>query len=287
MMRTTPQRIFRSMLFIPGNRVELLDKVHRWGPDIVVIDLEDAVAAGDKDAARATGVLGADLRRDDVTVLVRVNPSGSPWFDHDLDAVRASGAAGVVVPKAEDPDVLAYVLSRLEEGRDLPIVVAGIETAAGVSNARQLLAGGPSAAYFGAEDYIADLGGRRTPEGMEVLYARSAVALAGRLAQVPVVDQAVVRLGDDAAFTADARRGRNFGYVGKICIHPRQVALAHEIFTPTAAEVQTATHVLEVASVGVGVVDGQMVDAVHVRLASQVLDRAAASNTPTIEERHR
>lgn len=271
------------MLFVPAHRVELLDKVPRWGPDVVVVDLEDAVAPSDKAAARVS-VIGADLRRDDVTVLVRVNPPGSPWFDDDVEAVRRSGAAGAVVPKADDPDVLAHVLARLEEGRDAPIVVAGIETAAGVSNARLILAGAPTAAYFGAEDYIADLGGRRTPEGMEVLYARSAVALAGRLAQVPVVDQAVVHLDDDVAFTADARRGRDLGYVGKICIHPRQVALAHEVFTPTAAEVQAATRVLEVAEAGVGVVDGQMVDAVHVRLARQVLDRAAASNTPTIQE---
>lgn len=285
-MTTTPRRAFRSMLFVPAHRVELLDKVPRWGPDIVVVDLEDAVAPGDKDAARAS-VIGADLRRNGVTVLVRVNPPGSPWFDDDVDAVRRSGAAGAVVPKAEDPDVLAHVLSRLEEGRDAPIVVAGIETATGVSNARQLLAGAPAAAYFGAEDYIADLGGRRTTEGMEVLYARSAVALAGRLAQVPVADQAVVRLDDDVAFTADARRGRDLGYVGKICIHPRQVALAHEVFTPTATEVLAATRVLEAAGAGVGVVDGQMVDAVHVRLAHQVLDRADASSTPTIEERPR
>ena len=281
-MTTTPRSAFRSVLFIPAHRVELLEKVPRWGPDVVVVDLEDAVAPGDKDAARAR-VIDADLRRDDVTALIRVNPPGSPWFDDDVDAVRRSGAAGAVVPKAEDPDVLAHVLSRLAEGRDTPILIAGIETAAGVSNARQILAGAPAAAYFGAEDYIADLGGRRTPEGMEVLYARSAVALAGRLAQVPVVDQAVVRL-DDVAFTTDARQGRDLGYVGKICIHPRQVALAHEVFTPTVAEVQAATRVLEVAEAGVGVVDGQMVDAVHVRLARQVLDRAAASGTPTIEE---
>lgn len=283
---TTRPPAFRSMLFVPAHRLELLDKVPRWDPDVVVVDLEDAVASGDKDAARAS-IIGADLQRCGVTVLVRVNPQGSPWFDHDVDAVRRSGAGGVVVPKAENPDVLAYVLSRLEEASDAPVVVAGIETAAGVANAQQLLAAVPTAAYFGAEDYIADLGGRRTPEGMEVLYARSAVALAGRLAQVPLIDQAVVRLDDDAAFIDDARRGRDLGYVGKICIHPRQVALAHEAFTPSAAEVQDAIDILEAAGAGVGVVNGQMIDAVHVRLAHQLLDRANASSLPAIEERPR
>lgn len=283
MTSTTPRTGFRSVLFLPAHRIELLDKVPRWAPDVVVVDLEDAVATSEKETARAAGVLDADLRRDATTVLVRVNPPGSPWFDADLDAASRSGAAGVVVPKVESCQVLAEVKGHLAADRDFPVVVAGIETAAGVARARQILAGDCTAAYFGAEDFIADVGGRRTPGGLEVLYARSEVALAGRLAQIPVVDQAVVRIDDDA-FTADARQGRNLGYAGKICIHPSQVALAHEVFTPSASEIDTATRVIEAAATGVSVVDGEMVDEVHIRLARQVLDRAARSTT---EERPR
>jgi citrate lyase subunit beta/citryl-CoA lyase len=159
------------------------------------------------------------------------------------------------------------------------VLVAGIETGLGVARARELLGtGAVTAAYFGAEDYIADLGGRRTPAGLEVLYARSEVALAGRLSTTQVVDQAVVALDDDGAFTADAEAGRALGYIGKLCIHPRQVALAHAVFTPTEAEVAAARRVVEAATgSGVAVVDGRMVDAVHVRLARQLLERAGAA----------
>lgn len=283
----TPTRsgcAFRSMLFLPAHRIELLDKVPRWRPDVVIVDLEDAVAPADKEAARSTGVIGANLRRDGMTVIVRVNAPATPWFDDDLEAVRDSGAAGVAVPKVDDTEVLTYVASRLRGGPAAPVVVAGIETAAGVADARRILAGACTAAYFGAEDYTADVGGRRTPEDLEVLHARSEVVLAGRLAQVQVVDQAVVHLEDDEAYLADAQRGRDLGYAGKICVHPRQVALAHTVFTPTAGEVDAARRLVEAAAVGVVVVDGHMVDAVHVRLANQVLDRAAVACTPADEE---
>jgi citrate lyase subunit beta/citryl-CoA lyase len=266
----------RSLLFVPGHRLDLLAKIPRWAPDAVVVDLEDAVATADKDTARAA-VGAAELRVAGSTVLVRVNPPGTPWHEADVDAAAAGGAAGVVLPKADGSDALLRFRDRLTAAIGLEAhLVAGIETALGVARARDVLGGGGvTAAYFGAEDYIADVGGRRTPAGLEVLHARSEVVLAGRLAGVPVIDQAVVALDDDDAFTADAQAGRELGYTGKICIHPRQVALAHAVFTPSEAEVAAARRVVEAATAaGVTVVDGQMVDAVHIRLARQVLERA-------------
>jgi citrate lyase subunit beta/citryl-CoA lyase len=152
-------------------------------------------------------------------------------------------------------------------------LLLGIETARGIAAAPELLDAGVAGAYFGAEDYIADVGGRRTAAGLEVLHARSAVVLAARLAGVPAVDQAVVALDDDDAFRADAESGRDLGYSGKICIHPRQVALAHAVFTPGEAEIAAARKVVEAARNGVGIVDGMMVDAAHLRAAQQVLAR--------------
>ena len=124
------------------------------------------------------------------------------------------------------------------------LLVVGLETALGVADARILLARGVSGAYFGAEDFIADIGGRRTGGSEEVLYARSQVCLAARLAGIPAVDQVVTDLADDERFLTDAQAGRNLGYQGKICIHPRQVALAHRVFTPTEAELAHARQVL-------------------------------------------
>ena len=267
----------RSLLFVPGHRLELLAKASRWQPDAVVVDLEDAVADPDKGAARQA-VAQADLAVPGSLVLVRVNAPGTPWHDRDVAACIGSGAASIVVPKAEDPAVIVGLQRRLEgSGREIGLLL-GIESALGVARARELLATpGVDGAYFGAEDFLADMGGRRSANGLEVLYARSEVVLAGRLAGVPVIDRAVVAVEDDAAFTADADEGRALGYVGKLCVHPRQVPLAHAAFSPTDTEVAAARRVLEATADGVAVVDGQMVDAVHIRLARQVIERAGGA----------
>jgi citrate lyase subunit beta / citryl-CoA lyase len=267
----------RSMLFMPASRADMIAKIPRLAPDVAVADLEDAVAPGEKAAARRTAAeaIGALDPGAPSTVLVRVNPVGSPWFAEDVAAAAASGAAGIVVPKLATPQHRHEIQQALARNSwPGALVVAGIETALGVADARSLLASGLSGAYFGAEDYIADIGGRRSPGGEEVLYARSAVCLAAHLAGIPAVDQAVVGLSDDEHFLADARRGQNLGYQGKICIHPRQVELAHQAFTPTPDELAQARAVIAAGAAGVGVVDGHMVDEVHVRMARATLARS-------------
>jgi citrate lyase subunit beta/citryl-CoA lyase len=263
----------RSLLFVPGTKTELLVKVPRWAPDVVILDLEDAVSAAEKDAARLA-VAEADFAEAGTTVLVRINPPGTPWHELDLAACLDTAAAGIVLPKAEDPGEVTALVERLAKTAPDLRLVLGIESALGIALARELLTTGVAAAFFGSEDFLADMGGRRTASGLEVLYARSEAALAGRLAGVPMIDQPVVALEDDDAFTADAETGRSLGYVGKICIHPRQVALAHAVFTPSEAEVAEAHRILEAASSGVGVVDGLFVDAVHVRMARRIIDLA-------------
>lgn len=262
----------RSLLFVPATRPDMLEKVGRVRPDAVVVDLEDAVAPGEKDAARAVAAEAVSAARPDAgTVLLRVNAVGSPWHADDVRTAAGPGFDGVVLPKYEHAEQLADLRAALGPGAR---VVVGLESVRGVADARPLLAAGPDAAYFGAEDFVADIGGRRTPGSTEVLYARSAVVLAAALAGVAPLDQAVVAVRDDEAFRADAEQGRDLGYQGKICIHPNQVRLAHEVFTPTPEEVEHARAVLAAAEQGVGVVDGAMVDAVHLKMAQAVLARA-------------
>ena len=284
----------RSMLFMPGTRADMIAKIPRFAPDVAIIDLEDAVAPGDKAAARRTAAAAIDALDPDgpSTVLVRVNPVGTPWFAADVAAAAGSAAAGVVVPKLATRPQLGEVTRALAEHSWAgALIIAGIETALGVADARSLLADGRggrgpgtpgslSGAYFGAEDYIADIGGRRSPGGDEVLYARSQVCLAAYLAGVPAIDQVVVDIADDDQFLADARRGRSLGYQGKMCIHPRQVGLAHQVFTPAPEEVAHARAVVAAGEAGVAVVDGQMVDDVHVRMARAVLARAPGTRAP-------
>ena len=260
----------RSVLFAPGNRADLIAKLPRSAPDAVVIDLEDAVPAT-PEAKAAARPIARDAARDLVAaaphlaVFVRVNAVASPYFDDDL-AVLTPELAGVVVPKLESAGDVTRVMTALaSRGLTLPIM-AGLETAPGVWNAREVMVPPVAWVYFGAEDYVTDLGGVRTPGNAEVLYARSRVALAARLAGVPALDIVVTRLNDEDAFREDARQGRALGYAGKLCIHPAQVALAHGEFGATLAERERAHALLaaaaEAAAQGRGTFAyaGQMVD---------------------------
>ena len=169
---------------------------------------------------------------------MRVNDLDTPWFAADVAALP-HGVDGVIVPKIESLEGLAMVGQTLTaSGRDHLPVLAGIETALGIADARPLLAHPlVAAAYFGAEDFIADMGGVRTPSNAEVAHARGAVALAGRLAEVPVLDQVVADFRDDDRFAREADEARAMGYAGKLCIHPGQVGTANRAWTPSADEV--------------------------------------------------
>ena len=275
----------RSLLFAPGNQGEVLAKLPRSGPDGVVLDLEDAVPADAKADARAVVAdAAAALSADPAgpTVHVRVNAVASEWFAADVAQAVVAGIGGVVVPKLESADQVATVAAALDRhGLDDLWIVAGLETAAGVARAEEVLADERvTAAYFGAEDYIADLGGVRTAEGTEVLYARSRVALAARLTGTLAIDQVVTALGDEERFRADAATGRALGYRGKLCIHPAQVALAHAAFSPSRDEVDRAHRLLDAyeAAVAAGsaaiAFEGQMVDEPLARQARTLLDSA-------------
>jgi citrate lyase subunit beta / citryl-CoA lyase len=273
----------RNLLFAPAGRPDLVAKLPRSRPDAVVLDLEDAVPAAQKNSVRATltGLVDRLLSdAPDLPTYVRINAAETTWFDADIKALPR-GLAGVMVPKVERRAQLDRVKAALADAGHggLP-VIAGVETARGVLDVRDLLGEPVTAAYFGAEDYIADLGGVRTAGSQEVLYARSRVALACRVAGVLALDQVVVDIHDADAFRADAAQGRALGYRGKLCIHPSQVALAREAFTPSDEEVAAAQALLaqaqEAATAGLGVivVAGAMVDEPMLRVARDTLARA-------------
>lgn len=268
----------RSLLFAGASRPDLVAKLDRAGADAAVLDLEDAVPAAGKEEARA-GLPELVASVAATPLLVRVNAATTEWFDADLDAVAALGdrVAGVVVSKVEAPGELETAAGRLGEGA---VVVAGIESARGVAQVETLLESGATSCYFGAEDYIADLGGRRSEGSAEVLYARSRVVLAARLAGVASLDQVVTDFRDDAAFERDAAAGRDLGYRGKLCIHPSQVAIANRVFSASAAELARARGILaaweEGTARGVAAVEfeGEMIDGPAIRMARDTIDRA-------------
>jgi citrate lyase subunit beta/citryl-CoA lyase len=249
---------WRSLLFVPANKPELAAKATRSGPDVVTLDLEDAVPPAGKAEARVTLQEAAAVLVGQVAVCVRVNPPGTEWFADDV-ASLPDGLEAVIVPKLESADQLR-ALDGVLGGRN---VLAGIETVRGVVDARELLRPPVTACYFGAEDYIADLGGVRTPENHEVDVPRAMLAMAARLAGVPALDMVTTDFRDEERFVAEARAARSLGFAGKLCIHPAQVALANQAFLPSAQEVEWASALLAAFEAAGGVAiahEGQMVD---------------------------
>ncbi len=257
----------RSLLFAPAVRPDLVRKGPATGADAIVIDLEDATPPNAKDEARSILRELVDELGASTAVFARINDITSPWYGDDL-ASLPHGLTGIVVPKIETGEGL----DRLQ--RDLAAldivtstIIGGLETALGVADARVLLTHPMiDMAYFGAEDFIADMGGVRTDDNTEVMYARSQVALAGRLAGTPTIDQIVADFRDDHRFHREAVEARSLGFAGKLCIHPAQVTIANEAFTPSVDEVDRARRLLaaytEAAASGVASIafEGQMVD---------------------------
>jgi len=258
----------------------MLKKLPASGADGVVIDCEDATPPESKAEGRANvGRIAPEIAGRGARVFVRVNAVPTPWFADDMREGLCDALAGVVVPKLEDAAQLDQLEAALLDAQQPELaVIAGIETALGVADARTLLAHPRIvAAYFGAEDFIADMGGLRTRENQEVLYARSQVAIAGRLAGVVTLDQVVTDFRDDAGFEREVAEARAFGFQGKLCIHPRQVGLANLGFQPSPEEVAHARRLLEAytraSAAGLGAIEfeGQMVDEPLAARARQVL----------------
>ncbi len=276
----------RSLLFAPANRLDMLAKFARIPADLFVLDLEDAVPAAARPATREQlpqAIAAAREGGNPRTIYVRVNEVRSTDFALDVQALKRCRLDGVVLPKAESAQDIAHCLSQLGEPGRLPLI-AGIESVRGVLNCEAIAAAGVAGVFFGAEDFAADMGARRTAEGTEVLYARSKVVLAARAARIIALDQVVVEVRDDEQFKRDANAGRNLGYHGKMCLLPRQVELANACFGPSAAEVDHARRLIsayEAAKAeGRGAIDfeGRMVDEPLLKRAAAVL--AAAGRLP-------
>jgi len=265
----------RSYLFVPGDRPERFAKAWDSDADAVILDLEDAVAPQDKDAARAAvaGWLSAER-----PVWVRINAGDTAAFEGDLQLIGRPGLAGLMVPKAE---ALAPALLAAATAADCPLL-ALVETARGIALAQEIArTPGVARLAFGSIDFQADLG-IESEEGL--LPFRSMLVLASRLAGLPPpVDGVCTALDDAAVLDADSRRSRALGFGGRLCIHPKQVGTVHAAWAPTQAEQAWARRVVEAmdASGGSAVrVDGRMVDQPVLIRARQWLDAADMGRRP-------
>jgi citrate lyase subunit beta/citryl-CoA lyase len=277
----------RSVLYVPASNARALEKARSLAVDGLILDLEDAVAPAAKEDARAR--LGAELREGGFghrEVAVRVNGPSTPWGAADLAFAATCGADAVVLPKVESADEV-----RAAEGA---LAAAGapaslalwcmVETPRGVLAAPAIAAASPrlAALVMGTSDLVKDLRARHTPARTEVLYALGAVLVAARASGLVALDGVHLDLSDDAGFEAACRQGRDLGFDGKTLVHPRTVEVANRVFAPTDAEVEGARKVIaahaeaEAAGRGVVVVDGRLVEALHVEIARRVVALAEA-----------
>jgi citrate lyase subunit beta/citryl-CoA lyase len=283
-------------MFTPGDRPEMMRKAPTAGADVLVFDLEDAVAPDSKAEAREAvcEVLADPDFAPDYEVCVRVNPTGIA-ADDDLagvlggdDEEAAAEAANtldsVMLPKTEDAadaETLAELLA--ERDAEVPIL-ALVETAAGILAAEDVASVSEGdALVFGAEDLAADLGATRTDEGTEVLHAREHVVLAASAAGVDAIDTVYTDIEDTEGLRDETEFAIELGYDGKMAIHPAQVTPINESFTPDSERVEWAERVLaakaqaDAESRGVFRVDGEMIDAPLVAQAERVLEYADAA----------
>jgi len=285
--------MIRSLFFAPANRPDLVVKFPRFGADCCVIDLEDGTPPGEKQRARemlqgtVNQVRAAGLK---AMLTVRVNVPASPHYLADIEAALACDVDGIVIPKLEDPEQAfpaIHWIHRLdtEAPRAQPrTIVGGIESTLGVLRAVDICAHTQcmGSVYFGAEDFAADMGARRTPRGDEVYTARSMVVMAARAAGLIAIDQAVVDIRNDDLFLEDASRGRDLGYEGKICVTPGQVKLSHRAFSPTPQERDYAARLVaayaEATARGIGTIDfeGRMIDGPLLKRAQATLSAPEA-----------
>ena len=277
---TTATRPFRSVLYIPGSKDRALDKARSLPVDAIIFDLEDAVAADEKVNARgllaealSDGGYGNRVR------LVRVNGLDTEWGAEDVAAFAGADIDGILIPKvgsAADLNAVAAIVP------DIPLW-AMMETAKGMLNAAEI-AHHPRMAGFilGTNDLAKELNCRTRADRMPMLTSLQLCLLAARDAGIIAVDGVYNAFKDEDGLRAECDQGRDMGFDGKTLIHPAQIAIANAAFAPTAAEVDLARrHIAayeeaEASGQGVAVVDGRIVENLHIVTAREILAKAEA-----------
>jgi citrate lyase subunit beta / citryl-CoA lyase len=279
----------RSWLFAPGTDERKIDKALASPCDAVILDLEDAVASAEKPRARdvVRAAIAAHAGAGAPRVHVRVNDATTGLLIEDLRAVCAAGLSGVLLPKAEDGETVrlaSRLIAEREAAEGLPAGAIGlvpmIESARGVLDAHAIAAADPRVRtlFFGAGDLTGDLGIPTANEGPHVLHGKIQTALAARAAgREPPVDTVYFDLADPDGLRADSVQARALGYQGKAVIHPAQIGIVNEVFTPSAAEIALAAKVVEAfreaEARGIGAirVEGRLVDYAMVKNAEKTL----------------
>lgn len=293
-------RPHRTMLYCPGNNPAMMKDIHIYGADAIMFDLEDAIPVTEKDSARLmTYHALRSFDYEGTERVVRINGLDTPYGEEDVQAMVRACPDIIRLPKtesAQDIHAIDALIAEVERDCGRPVgsqkIMAAVETALGVINIREIVTASPRlvGVALGAEDYVTDLRTHRSPEGIELLYARSAILNAGRAAGLFVVDTVYSDVDNEEGFRDEVRLIKQLGFDGKSVINPRQIDHVHELFAPTEKEIRHASRTLsalqeaEAKGVGVLTVNGKMVDKAMIERARRVLDLARVSGLPVEEE---
>ena len=286
-------KLRRSMLFVPGANAAMISNTFIYKPDSIMFDLEDSVTLAEKDTARmlVAHALQHPLYRELETV-VRVNPLASEFGLLDLNAVVRAGTDIVRLPKtdsAQDIIDMDVAITEIEKACGRAVgstqLLAAIESAQGILAVNDIAKASPRlmGIALGAEDYVRNMKTERSPDGIELLFARSSILHAARANGLMAFDTVYSDARNEEGFLREASLIKQLGFDGKSLINPNQITLIHNLFAPTQKEVDHAERVIAAAEEaernGSGVVslNGKMVDSPIIERAKLVLQRAAAS----------
>ncbi|MCP5412423.1 MAG: CoA ester lyase [Alphaproteobacteria bacterium] len=272
-MSKASNRPLRAVLFVPATNSRALEKARGLRADAVILDLEDAVGAGQKAAARQNAIGAAKSFAPRLTA-IRVNAAGTPWHQDDMAAAVAARADAIVLPKVNGPEDIAA--ARAVAGA-IPLW-AMIETPRAVLDVDRIAQAGATCLVLGANDLLHALDGRHQPGRANLALAMSLCVLAARAAGIAVLDSVHNQIDDVEGFAAACEQARDFGFDGKTIIHPDQIEPALTAFSPSAPDIEQARRVLAAfdAHPGGGAValDGRMLEDLDADLARRTLMRA-------------
>ncbi len=264
----------RTLLYLPASNARALEKARELPADVVILDLEDAVAPDAKPAAREAAVAAVATDFGASEVGIRVNGLGTPWSDADFEAVSKSAAAFIVVPKVDSPEEARTAVAKAN-GKP---IWAMIETPRAVLKADEIAdVPGIKALIAGFADLTKDLRAKPGPDRLPLIYAASRILLSARAAQIPAFDGVYTSIGDEAGLEAEANQALQLGFDGKTCIHPSQLETVNRIFSPSHEDVEHARGLIaaheEAMAQGkaVATFKGKMVEVLHVLEAERTL----------------
>ena len=279
-------------MFVPGNNPGMMADAHIYGPDSIMLDLEDSVTMAEKDAARL--LVYQALKTVDygnTEMVVRINPLNTPYGKKDIEAVVKAGVDVIRMPKTETAEEVIEVEREIERvERELGCVgrtkiMAAIESTLGIVNAYAIATASPRmmGIALGAEDYCANLKAQRTPGGDELRLARETIVVAARAAGIDALDTVYSNLNDMETFRQEVEYIKTLGFDGKSIINPRQIEVINEVFAPKEKEITKARAIIaaikEAEAKGSGVIalNGKMIDRPVVIRAQRTINLAIAS----------